>query len=199
MSVSFGTFRAAVRDPEFRTDPNAARNLAFAPVSTFRKAVRVYHQEGSREAALGAVSLTSPYWTENARGMTLASNYRASLDRYIELDSSDGRRYFDAGARPTVDIAGIDLNLYIDVLVYDLFGHYARICLWDRALPTEQQAAVMAAPVALGLQQIVGEDRAREVAFWHLRTGRILPVTVASAFAELPAAADAVARAAGTG
>jgi hypothetical protein len=199
VSVAFGTFRVAVRDPQFRTDPNATRNVAFAPVSTFRKAVRVYHQEGSRQAALGAISLASPYWTENPRGITLANNYRASLDRYFELDSADGRRYFDVGARPTVDVGGIDLNLYIDTLVYDLFGHYARICLWDLALPSEQQAAVMAAPVALGLQQIVGDDRAQEVAFWHLRTGRILPVTVASALSELPAAAEAVGRAAGTG
>ena len=197
MSVSFGTFRMAVRDPQFRTDPSATGNVAFAPVSTFRKAVRVYHQEESRQAARAAVSLSSPYWTENPRGITLANNYRASLERYFELDGRDGRHSFDVGVRPTVDVEGIDLNLYIDALVYDLFGHAARICLWDRALPTEQQAAVMAAPVALGLRQTVGDDRAREVAFWHLRTGLVLPVPVAAALTELPTAADAVARAAG--
>jgi hypothetical protein len=197
MSVSFGTFRAAVRDPQFRTDPNGTASAPIAPVSTFRKAVCVYHQEGSTEAALNALSLPSPYWRENPRGRTLATNYRASLDRYFELDRADGRRFFDVGVHPTLDIDGVALNLYIDVLVYDLFGHAARICLWDLSIPTEEQAAVMAAPVALGLRQIVGEDRAREIAFWHLRSGIVLPVSVADALTELPAAADAVARAAG--
>jgi hypothetical protein len=199
VSVSFGTFRAAVRDPQFRTDPDAPGNRAFAPVSTFRKAVCEYHRQGSRQAARGAVSLTSPYWTQNPRGRTLARNYGASLDRYFELDAADGRRYFDVGIRPKVDVGGVELSLYIDALVYDLFGHAARLCLWDLALPTEEQAAVMAAPVTVALQQIVGEERAREVTFWHLRTGLVLPVQARTALRELPAARDAAARAAGAG
>ncbi|MGO9762688.1 MAG: hypothetical protein ACLP1Q_15645 [Solirubrobacteraceae bacterium] len=196
MSVSFGLFRLAVRDLSYRPKPPGQSSAPVTPIMTFRKAICTYHDEG-QQAALDGISLTSDYWTTNPRGKTLADNYYTSFGRYVALDALDPRQTYDTGVRCDLKIAGEVLKLYVDALVYDTQGHTARIALWDVPLPSEQQASVMAAPVAQMLLDAVGEERARSVALWHLRSGRVLEVDVGVALGHIAEAAAAVRRVSG--
>jgi hypothetical protein len=192
VSVSFGLFRLAVREPDYRPSSGQA-SKAVAPIETFRKAIRTYHDEGE-QAARDGIALTSTYWTINPRGKTLADNYHASFDRYVALDGGDARQVYDTGVKQDMKIADEILKLYVDVLAYDLRGHTARIALWDVSLPSEEQAGVIAAPVAQLLVNAVGADRARSVALWHLRTGKVLEIGVNVALAQTAEAEAAVRR-----
>ncbi len=193
MSVSFGLFRKAVREPAYRLKPGSGGSGAVTPIGTFRRAIRVYHQSGE-PAALAGISLTSDYYTKEGRGKTLADNYRASFSRYIALDAADGRSAYAAGLKQDVELAGETLSLTTDALVYGPRGHTARVALWDLSLPSEAEAAVIAAPLARALVQAVGEERAYSVALWHLRSGKVLEVPVSSALMRIGDAEEAVAR-----
>jgi hypothetical protein len=195
--VSFGVFRRAVRDRGYRTVIGGPRGpVPVTPIATFRKAICNFHQLGA-DAARAGVSLTSDYWRTNARGKTLARNYADSLDRYFALDAADGRASYDAGVRQAVNIAGETLNVYIDALVYHGAQHTARVVLWDVPIPSEEEAATMAAPIIEALEAAVGEDRTHSVEFWHLRSGKVFVMGKAMAQARAADAADAVKRAAG--
>ena len=194
--VSFGVFRLAVRDPGFRTVPGAPSSGGPNPIKTFRKAVCTYHQTG-RQAAIDGISLPSSYWRADARGKTLAQNYRRSLDTYMSLDVADGRRTYDAGVKQPVAMGGEILSVYMDALVYSGAAHTARIALWDVPEPSRGQAEIMASPIITALEKEVGEDRAHSVSFWHLRSGTVIEVSASDAWAKAVAAADAVRRAAG--
>jgi hypothetical protein len=195
MSVSFGLFRKAVREPEYRLKPGGSnsRGGAVTPIGTFRRAIRVYHDKGE-QAALAGISLTSDYYTRDPRGKTLADNYRDSFARYIALDAADGRSAYTAGLKQDVELAGEILGLTIDALVYGARGHTARVALWDLSLPSEAEATVIAAPLARALVEAVGEERAHSVALWHLRSGKVLELPVASAMARIGDAEEAVGR-----
>lgn len=193
MSVSFGLFRKAVREPEYRLKPGGGDSAAVTPIGTFRRAIRVYHQSGEA-AALAGISLTADYYTKAGRGKTLADNYRASFSRYSTLDAADGRNVYSAGLKKDVKLADETLGLTIDALVYGPHGHTARVALWDLSLPSEEEAAVIAAPLARALVEAVGEERAFSVALWHLRTGKVLELPVSGALARLGDAERAVLR-----
>ena len=94
-------------------------------------------------------------------------------------------------------IDGEQINVYIDALVYRGAQHTARVVLWDVPVPTEEEAATMAAPVMQALEAAVGEDRAYSIEFWHLRSGKVFVTDKVMAQARAGAAADAVRRAAG--
>jgi hypothetical protein len=64
-------------------------------------------------------------------------------------------------------------------------------------IPSEEEAATMAAPIIEALEAAVGEDRAHSVEFWHLRSGKVFVMGKAMAQARAADAADAVKRAAG--
>jgi hypothetical protein len=195
--VSFGLFRLAVRDKSYRAAPDGPSGPPpITPITTFRKAICNFHHSG-RDAARGGISLTADYWRNDARGKTLARNYGLSLERYFSLDAADGRASYDAGVREAVTIASEMLGVYIDALVYHGTQHTARIALWDVPVPTDDEAATMAAPVMEVLKAAVGEDRAHSVELWHLRTGKIFTIDKAAAQAKAPDAADALRRAAG--
>jgi hypothetical protein len=196
MTVPFGVFRKAVREPSFRAVPGSPTNSPIVPIGTFRRAICTYHQSG-RAAALAGISLPSPYWRADPRGKSLANNYRRSLDTYIALDIADGRPSYDVGVKRAATIAGEVLNVYMDALVYDAAEHTARLALWDVPQPAATEAAVMASPVIAALEKEVGEDRAHSVAFWHLRSGTVIEVSADDAHAQAGRAADAVRRAAG--
>jgi hypothetical protein len=195
-NVSFGTFRKAVREPTFRNTPGAMGSAPRTPIGTFRKAVRVYHDDGA-QAALQGLNLPSDYWRRPGRGRTLANNFRDSLRTYFRLDQQDGRPCFDSGVKEVVALGDETLNVYIDALVYDLFGHAARLALWDVAVPSHADAAVIATPVAVALHQVVGVQRTAEVSLWHLRTGQRFTVPADEALAHRDEATEALARAAG--
>lgn len=195
--VSFGVFRRAVLDRGYRTirgDPRGP--VPVTPITTFRKAICTFHQLGA-DAARAGIALTSDYWRTNARGKTLARNYTDSLDRYFALDAADGRGSYDAGVKQAVSIAGQTLSVYIDALVYHGAQHTARVVLWDVPIPSEVEAATMAAPIIEALEAAVGEDRAHSVEFWHLRSGKVFVIGRGMAQARAADAADAVRRAAG--
>lgn len=195
--ISFGLFRRAVRDPNYRTTRGAPNGpVPVTPNSTFRKAICNYHDIDA-DAARSGISLTADYWRNNARGKTLARNYRDSLERYFALDAADGRASYDAGVKQAVTIDGQQMNVYIDALVYRGAQHTARVVLWDVPMPTEEEAATMAAPVMKALEAAVGEDRAFSIEFWHLRSGKVFVIGKVMAQARASAAADAVRRAAG--
>jgi len=196
MAVSFGVFRRAVREPGFRTVPGPATSSPIVPIGTFRRAICTYHQSG-RAAAIAGLSLPSAYWRTDPRGKTLAANYRRSLDTYISLDVADGRRTYDVGVKEPVTISGEVLNVYMDALVYAAAAHTARIALWDVPQPSPTEAEVMASPIISALEKEVGDERAHSVAFWHLRSGKVIEVSAADAHAQAAAAADAIRRAAG--
>jgi hypothetical protein len=197
MTVSFGLFRQAVRDPGYRTVAGGAKSVAITPIGTFRKAICTYHQAG-RQAALDGISLPSRYWRTDPRGKTLAGNYRSSLETYFKLDTAEPGRAYDAGIRRPVAIGGEILNVYIDALVYAPAGHAARIALWDVPVPDSREASIMASPIIEALREAVGEERARSVAFWHLRSATLIRVEAETALAQAFRAADAVRRAAGS-
>jgi hypothetical protein len=194
--VPFGVFRLAVRDPRFRTVPGGPASGGPNPIRTFRKAVCTYHQAG-RRAAINGISLPSPYWRTDARGKTLAKNYRLSLDTYMSLDVADGRRTYDTGVNQPVAVAGEILSIYVDALVYSGTAHTARIALWDVPEPSRRQAEIMASPIITALEEEVGQGRAHSVVFWHLRSATVIEVSASAARAKAGAAADAVRRAAG--
>ena len=196
MAVPFSLFRKAVREPSFRMVPGPVANVPIVPIGTFRKAICTYHLSG-RDAAIAGISLPSAYWRTNARGKTLAENYRRSLDTYIALDLADGRPSYDVGVKQRARIDREVLNVYIDALVYAMAEHTARVALWDVPQPSATEAAVMASPIVIALESEVGEARAHSVAFWHLRSGTVVEVSTAHAHAQAGAAADAVRRAAG--
>lgn len=195
--VSFGIFRRAVRDRGYRTVPGGPKGPPpVTPIGTFRKAICNFHNQGA-DAARGGVSLKADYWRKDARGKTLARNYGESLERYIKLDAADGRGSYDVGVKQTVVVGGEPLSVYIDALVYRGAQHTARVALWDVPIPTETEAATMAAPIIEALATAVGDDRAHSVEFWHLRSGKVFAIDKAMARAQAPDAADAVRRAAG--
>ncbi len=196
MAVPFSLFRKAVREPGYRTVPGPASNSPIVPIGTFRKAICTYHRAG-RAAAIAGISLPSAYWRTDPRGKTLAENYRRSLDTYVALDLADGRPSYDVGVKQPARIDGEVLNIYMDALVYAVAEHTARIALWDVPQPSATEAAVMASPIVTALEREVGEERAHSVAFWHLRSGMVIEVSAADAYAQAGAAADAVRRAAG--
>jgi len=194
--VSFGVFRMAVREPGFRAVPSAASTGGPNPIQTFRKAICTYHQSG-RQAAIDGISLPSPYWRSDARGKTLAQNYRRSLDTYMSLDGADGRQAYDTGVNQRLAVGGEILSIYMDALVYSGTAHTARLALWDVPQPSRAQAEIMASPIITALENDVGQDRAHSVAFWHLRSATVIEVSASDARAKAVAAADAVRRAAG--
>jgi hypothetical protein len=195
--VSFGLFRRAVREPTYRTVPSTGpTSPPITPILTFRKAICTYHRAG-RQTALDEISLPSPYWRTNPRGKTLARNYRESLETYFSLDVADGRRTYDVGVKQSLAIAGEVLSIYMDALVYATTAHTARIALWDVPMPSRYEASVMALPIIEALQAAVGDERARSVAFWHLRSATIIEVGRAEALSRAADASDAVRRAAG--
>lgn len=195
--VSFGLFRRAVRDPGYRVAPGGPKGpVPVTPIATFRKAVCTFHQLGA-DAARSGISLKADYWRKNARGKTVARIYGESLERYFALDATDGRASYDAGVRQAVPIGGETLNVYIDALVYRGARHTARIVLWDVPIPSEEEAATMAAPLMQALETAVGKDRAHSVEFWHLRSGKVFTIRKAMAQARAADAADALRRAAG--
>lgn len=191
MSVSFGIFRRAVREPTFRNEPGGSPPIT--PISTFRKAVRVYHREGV-DRALASPTLTSPHWRLPGRGRTLANNYRDCLQRYIALDALDARTFVDAGITETVVLGNDEVNVVLDVILLNRTGHVGRVLLWDTSILDRRLAQITAAPALLALQQLVGESRAQTIEIWHLRSGTQFEFTAHEALAELPEAVAAVQR-----
>ena len=90
LMISFGLFRRAVETRATGRLPGAERTgPCHTELDVPQGDLQVPRRRRGRRWS--GISLTADYWRKNARGKTLARNYRESLERYFVLDAADGR------------------------------------------------------------------------------------------------------------
>jgi hypothetical protein len=196
--VTFGIYRAGVRDTGVTLGTAAGAGPPVTPFPTAWAAVARYHRDGWTSAwqQLDDTYRRSPYWGSGglppARGW--ANAMRACFRTYHRLAGSDNRPAFVTGIDRGVNVGNDELRLHVDVILLDSRGYVPRILLWDLNDLTRARATLYAAPVWSALEEELGAGRVPEVEVWHLRTATQFLVSATDAEAALPDVARVVSR-----
>jgi hypothetical protein len=85
-----------------------------------------------------------------------------------------------------VPVGPNDIGVNVDIILMDPGGYCARLLLWDKPVPSESEAELLAAPVAAAIEQELGVGRTSAVEVWHLRSGATLTLSRDKALRRLP-------------
>ena len=163
------------------------------------KAVRLHHEEGGQAARdyLAATIESSDYWgpdSTNKPAKGWAAVIQTCLDTYVSLAATDTRPALDTPIKTTIDVAGLQVDMTVDVVLLDEGGYTAHLPLWDKPALTGEMAATLAAALVLALEQELGRERVTAIEVWHLRSGTTFTVPRAAALAREPGLAQALQR-----
>jgi hypothetical protein len=157
-----------------------------------RAAVRRYHQSGAPAATAYLTNVLARELAHpNASMQTNARNTVDGLASYIAADLADGRTFKQFGDRVNVQMPSGVVRTAIDVVVASPTGLTARAVYWDGLHISAAQAATIAYPFAVALQQLFPNDSPELVEVWQVRRNETHGVTVSTALAQA-GAADAI-------
>jgi len=172
--VSFGVFRASVRDPGTTLASLANRPSFPTPYPSASSSIVRFHREGpdAAWAELDRTFRTSSYWGRSGTPQAgWADSIRECFRVYRSLAESDPRRSFAMGLNRELVLAPNDMGVYIDVIMLDQSGYVPRLALWDTNELTPARARLYAAPVWAVMDRELGAGRVAGVEVWQLRSG----------------------------
>ncbi len=196
--VTLAELKSASRDVSKRRSPPGTTTGFPTPMPTAASGVRRLHREGSTRATvvLNQAFDRSQHWGPNgppqAKGW--ANSIRESFDTYVEMSGDDSRPVLGYTIDRNVQVGTHEVGVKIDVILLDDLGYVGRYLLWDIPVPSADEAALLAAPIVVALEEELGEGRVAGVEVWHLRTETPFYVSSDDALSRLGEAAAIVAR-----
>ena len=197
--ITLGELKKAARNPAERRAPASSSSRPIpTPYPMASSAVRQYHRHGVEVAMryLERVIGSSDYWGPGGRAgaQSWAGAVIDAFENYVVMADGDEREFVDTTVRADVGVGDHAVGITLDVVLLDPRGYIGRLPLWDKPLPDEAEAEVLAAPLVAGLQHHLGEDRIPGVEIWHLRSQTELFVESDNAIARMPQVRDIVGR-----
>jgi hypothetical protein len=194
--ITVGELKKAARNPDHRKGTGGSPPVTPIPVAA--AAVRRYHRVGTN-AAYQYITTTfeqSSYWGPSGRpqARTWAANIVECFDSYAELAGQDERAVFQSGIATDVAVGANAVGVTVDVILIDEGGYVGRHLLWDSPELTQDDAEILAAPIAAALEAELGAGRVVGIEVWQLRSREQILVTADVALARLPEVAEIVAR-----
>lgn len=104
------------------------------------------------------------------------------------MASQDNRPCINSPLTTDVDIDGNEIGVGVDIVLLDPQGYVGRVVLWDKQVPSGDDAEMLALPIALAIEQELGVGRGAGVEVWHLRSGSTETITQSRALRKLPQA-----------
>jgi hypothetical protein len=194
MRITFGTFRAGIRDPAITVSLLTSTRSFPSPVALATAAIKRYHRDGLVVAEQQLNRSLSGYWSGTPQRKGWANSIRSAFENYIQMDINDSRTIFSTGFSRDIQLAGNQLATYVDVLLLDGRGYAGRVALWDASETTAENARIIAAACFQAMEEELGQGRVTEVNIWKLRTRVQHTVDRPTALSALPSAAAVVAR-----
>lgn len=189
--VTFGAYRAGVRDAGVTLGTLAGTFMPPTPFPTASAAVVRYHRESPEAAAreLDRSYASSAYWGQRGTPQAgWANAMRACFETYRQMARGDPRPAFATGVNRDLALPPDELAIYVDVVLLDSDGYVPRLVFWDTHELTPARARLYAAPPWRVLEDELGGGRVPRIELWHLRTATALEVggrEAASALADV--------------
>lgn len=171
--VTFGAYRAGVRDGRVTLGSLANSFMPPTPFPSASAAITRYHRESPEAAAreLDRSFNSSSYWGQRGSPQAgWANAMRACFETYRQMAQGDPRPAFATGLNRDLAVPPDELGIHIDVVLLDEDGYVPRLVLWDKNDLTVARARLYAAPAWRVLKDELGDDRVPGVEVWHLRT-----------------------------
>jgi hypothetical protein len=166
--IPFSDFRSVARSPGSPPDRSGTGFPTPHPVR--QRAVRSYHREGLAAARQALDEGLSRYWSRPGGPATQARNTRRAFERYVSLDSADGREFAHLGLEHDVVAGAHSVGTRIDVVLFSPNdeGYDGRLLLWDTPRCTQELAELYAAPCVAAIDAVLGLP-AQSMGVWQLR------------------------------
>lgn len=198
--VTYGIFRAGVRDPGKTLASYAGQKPIPTPYPSASASITRFHREGPDQAwkTLDQALASSSYWGQSGTPQAgWANAIRDCFQVYRALAEPDQRIPIATGVNRELVLPPDDIGVHVDVVLLDPNGYSPRVVLWDSNPLNHSRAILYGAPVWKAMEEELGEGRIVGVEIWKLRTGDQEFVLPAEAEAAMPEVVQIARRIAG--
>lgn len=197
--ITYGLFRAGVRDPAKTLASYTGQKPIPTPYPSASASIARFHREDPESAwtQLDKSLASSSYWGRQGSPQAgWADAIRSCFQVYRALAEPDQRASIATGVNRDLVVPPDDIGIYVDVVLLDPNGYAPRIVLWDSNAFDHNRAVLYGAPVWKAMEEELGEGRVIGVEVWKLRTGDqelVLPTEAEAAMPEVAQIAHRIA------
>jgi hypothetical protein len=187
--VTAANISRAIRQPGYKVPSvlEEPRVFMVLPTTIARRAVRVFHEDGAT-AAIAYVSESKLGEWANHTNPSMASGARNTINgvvEYTKAATADGRKMVDLNRKTVVKLKSGPVKVSIDVVLADGDDIAGRVVMWDGPDFESEDAPLIAAVYAQGLQQLYPKRTITSIGVWQGRRQSRAEVTFRDAQAQL--------------
>jgi hypothetical protein len=187
MRFTFGTFKYAVRQPNFRLATAGPAQVYANTTQSLRKAMRIFHMSGERDAQRALEqSLSGAYWRSDI-GAGKKRVARELLAAYATMARADGRPHAGFDIKSDVAVGADVIQVVIDAVFFEGTAQYVpRLVIWDTTGASRAEARTLVAPLVVALEQEYGPRTAAIAQLFDVRRANVFEFDRSHSLAGMP-------------